>query len=451
MILRLFLATICLAAASLAAEPRKPNFVFLLADDLRADALGCAGNKFAQTPHVDQLAAQGVYFANSFATDAICAPSRASFLSGQYVRRHKIDDFAKTFTVEQWAATYPALLRANGYRTGFIGKYGVGDRMPAAEFDYWRGFPGQGNFFEKGSAQHLTARMGDQAIEFLRDESPRPFCLSISFKAPHTQNEKPGQEYPVDSRDASLFVDVEIPPPPTAGERFFDLLPDFLKTSEGRRRWKARAYDDPARYAEGLRNYHRLVTGLDREVGRIRDALRERGLDRDTLIIFTSDNGYFLGGRGLVDKFFAYEESIRVPLVVFDPRLGESQRGRRLDALALNIDLAPTLLDYAGVATPPAMQGRSLRPLVEGRDTEWRREFFYEHHFRFRGMIPPSEAVRTERWKYVRFYEEQPVFEQLFDLETDPLEINNLAADPHHDATLRELREKWRKHAAELH
>jgi arylsulfatase A-like enzyme len=443
---------LALCAAASAQPAARPNIVFLLADDLRADTLGCAGDKVIQTPHLDALAAGGAYFKNSFVTDSICAPSRASILSGQWVRRHKIDDFAKTFTAEQWAATYPALLRKAGYRTGFIGKYGVGNRMPEAEFDFWRGFRGQGSYFEKGNSQHLTARMGDQALEFLRERSDRPFCLSISFKAPHSQGEKVGEDYPIDPRDAQLYAAVAMPEFPSAPARFFEGLPGFLQKSEGRSRWLTRGFEDPAMREEGVRNYYRLVTGMDREIGRIRDALAELGLAENTLIVFTSDNGYFLGARGLVDKFFAYEESMRVPLIIFDPRLSSQQRGQRIEPMALNVDLAPTLLDYAGIPAPASMQGRSVRPLVEGREvTDWRRDFFYEHHFRYGGRIPPSEAVRGERWCYVRFYDEKPVFEQLFDLAADPAQERNLASDPQHAGVLKEMRARWRELATALY
>jgi arylsulfatase A-like enzyme len=424
-----------------AAEARseRPNLIVLVADDLRWDALGCAGNATVHTPHLDRLAAEGLHFANSFVTDSICAPSRASILTGQYVRRHGIDDFAKTFTAEQWAETYPALLRRSGYRTGFIGKYGVGSVMPEAEFDCWRGFAGQGDYFQPDSEMHLTTVMGDQAIEFLHGgQANQPFCLSISFKAPHSQVEAAGGEYPPDPHDARLYADLVIPPPPTFGERFFEALPAWARESEGRRRWLLREYDRPDRYQESLRNYYRLVTGIDREVGRIREALRELGLDGDTLIVFTSDNGYFLGGRGLVDKFFMYEESIRVPLIVFDPRLPAENGGRQVESMVLNIDLAPTLLDYASVAAPVGMQGRSWRPLVEGRDAAWRIDWFYEHHYSHGGTIPPSEGVRTERWKYIRW------------TAADPLEEHNLTDDPAHQETLLELRGRWQELREEL-
>ena len=176
------------AALPAPAAERPSNIVFLLADDLRWDGLGCTGNTVVKTPNIDSLAARGVLFRNHFVTTSICCVSRASMFSGQYARRHKIDDFKTNFTPAAFAQTYPALLRAAGYRTGFIGKYGVGDAMPEKEFDYWRGFPGQGRYLEKNKPGHLTAKMGDQALEFLAGDATKPFCLSLSFKAPHAQD-----------------------------------------------------------------------------------------------------------------------------------------------------------------------------------------------------------------------------------------------------------------------
>src|SRR4051812_14292748 len=192
--------TLCVLLAVLftrmafAATP--PNILFLVADDLRADTLGCAGNKIVQTPNIDGLAGRGVMFRNAFVTTSICCVSRASIFSGQYARRHGIEDFKTSFTTDQWSRTYPALLRKAGYQTGFIGKFGVGDVMPTNAFDYWDGFPGQGYFFKTNDPVHLTRKMGDSALTFLRANHSRPFCLSISFKAPHVQDEDITRPFP---------------------------------------------------------------------------------------------------------------------------------------------------------------------------------------------------------------------------------------------------------------
>jgi arylsulfatase A-like enzyme len=434
-----------------AEEPKKkrPNIVFLLADDLRWNVLGCTGDKFAITPNIDALAKRGVLFRNHFVTTSICAVSRASILSGQYARRHKINDFATAFTPDAYARTYPMLLKMLGYRVGFIGKFGVGNKMPDKSFDYWRGFPGQGSYFGKGETVHLTHRMGDQAIEFLHGcDKAKPFCLSLSFKAPHAMDAAK-REYPPDPRDENLFKDVTFPMPKTADPKYFLALPEFVLKSESRTRWQRR-FATPEMFHTVVRDYYRLVTGMDREVGRIIAELERLGLAEDTIVIFTSDNGYFFGEHGLADKWYLYEESIRVPLIVVDPSLPKEQRNRTIDAMTLNIDLAPTMLDYAGVAIPKSMQGESIRPLVRGETPPWRKDWFYEHHTAVK-IIPPSEGVRTTRWSYLRWLKDadHPV-EELYDLQADPLQERNLSAQPAHQETLRLLRARWQQMRKDL-
>jgi arylsulfatase len=438
-----------------AAQP--PNLIFFLADDLRWNVLGCMGDKFAQTPHIDRLVAQGVLFRNHFVTTSICCVSRASIFTGQYERRHHIRDFATPFTPAQWQATYPAILRKLGYRTGFIGKFGVGDdaavKAMAGEFDFWRGLPGQGGLFfntNDSTHTHATARMGSQALEFLDGCEPgRPFCLSISFTAPHARDKQP-REFPPDPRDEPLFADAELPRPETAAEEFFRRLPESVQKSEARARWKLR-FASAEMYQRTVKDYYRLVTGIDRELGRIVAELEHKGLAANTVIVFTSDNGFFLGERGLADKWFMYEESIRVPLIIFDPRRPLEARQRTSEAMTLNIDVAPSLLELAGARIPRAMQGRSLVPLLKSArpPARWRTEFFYEHHYAPK-IIPPSEGIRTERWSYLRWINESPVIEELYDVTNDPLETRNLVEDPAHAATLAKLRAGWAAWARKL-
>lgn len=443
------LLLLILPAAALA-EPLRPNLLFILADDLRWDAVGFMGNRVVQTPHLDRLAKRGTVFKNAFVTTSICCVSRASIMSGQAERRHGIKDFATPFKLAQWAQTYPAVLRQAGYRTGFIGKFGVGrDAEVAAmakEFDYWRGLPGQGGLFISANdpaRKHATARFGDQALEFLREaRSGQPFCLSLSFTAPHARDGQ-RREFTPDPRDETLYARLSIKPSATATAGFFERLPAAVRQSEGRKRWERR-FATPELFQATAKDYYRLITGVDREVGRMLALLEEQGLVTNTVIVFTSDNGFALGDRGLSDKWFLYEESIRVPLLVVDLRLAARQKARSCEAMVLNIDLAPTLLDYAGLPVPATMQGRSLRGFVEKQDPPgWRREWFYEHHYAPR-IIPPSEGVRTERWKYVRYVNEAPVVEELFDLKHDPLEARNLAGDRKHAETLAQLQERWR-------
>ncbi len=456
--LRLLLLLLGCLVTSLWAAPKAapPNVVFLLVDDLRWNALGFMGDKIVQTPNLDRLAGRSVVFDNCFVTTSICSVSRASILTGQWMRRHGIVDFATGLNGSAWDNTYPAQLRKAGFRTGFIGKYGVGSvketDAKAAAFDYWKGLPGQaGEFIEKNdpTRTHKTARFGNEALEFLGGcTKEKPFCLSISFNAVHARDGKP-REFEPDPRDEELYRDVTIPVPKLATEEAFLRLPESVQKSEGRTRWRWR-FDTEEKTQRILRDYYRLITGVDREVGRILAELDQRGLADNTVIFFTGDNGFAFGDRGMADKWFMYEEDIRVPCFVFDPRSPKSAQGRRLPTMILNVDFAPTMLELAGVPVPAVMQGRSLVPLLRGETPkDWRTEFFYEHHS-VAARIPKSEGVRTERWKYLRWIAESPVKEELYDLQADPLEEHNLLTDAKHATMLTELREKWERYGREL-
>lgn len=437
------LAAPAVARARQAQPP--PNFLFLLTDDQRWDTLGCMGNRIIQTPNVDALARQGATFTNAFVTTPICVTSRASFFTGLYARSHGIHTFRQRFSPAQFAATYPSLLRKAGYRVGFVGKYGLDEPPePRDQFDDWQGFLGQGRFFPKGEpGPHLTQIMTDQAREIIEGQSAgQPFCLSVSYKAPHVQDEDPRQ-FLADPRDDHLYKDTLMPIPKTMDSRAIERLPVEVQGSEARRRWAVR-FSTPELYQRSVRNYYRMITGVDRSVGELLAALEKRGLRENTVVVFTSDNGFYLGEHGLAGKWFMHEESLRVPLVVHDPRPG-AVRGARLAAMALNIDCAPTMLEMAGVAPPPSIQGRSLAPWLRGERPAWRTEFFAEHLFQH-DWIPKSEGIRTARWKYARYLEIPGNFEELYDLEADRLEENNLAAAPEHRAQLERMRarrEAW--------
>jgi arylsulfatase A-like enzyme len=442
------LTGLCCAAAppgGARGRPARPNLVLLLSDDQRWDTLGCAGNPIIQTPNLDALARDGVRFRNAFVTTAICAASRASILTGLYERTHRHTFGTKPLSEEHLAAGYPALLRKAGYRTGFVGKFGVGVPRGAAGrlFDsfapldrtpYWKAQPG-------GGKKHLTDLEGEKAIAFLDTVKPgQPFCLSVSFNAPHAEDADPKQ-YHWQKEVDHLYRDSKFPVPKTMTEDFFRAQPDFLKKSESRVRFRWR-FDEPRKYQEMVRGYYRMISGVDLVVGRIRAALKARGLADNTVILFSSDNGYFLGERGFADKWYVYEPSIRVPLLVFDPRTKKADRGHVVDAMALNVDLCPTLLELAGAEVPRVTQGRSLVPLLNGRvPRDWRKDFFYEHLFE-RQNIAKSEGVRTERFTYVRWFEQKPVVEELYDHRADFGQTKNLARDPKHAAVLARLRKR---------
>ena len=436
------------ADARTADSPRRPNLILLVTDDQRWDTLGAVGNRIIRTPHLDRLARQGVVFTNAFCTTSICATSRASLLTGQYARHHGIIDFRTPLDEEAFRNAFPDRLRQSGYRTAFIGKWGLGGPLPKHRYDFWHGFSGQGRYFPKDGSGHLTHRMGDAALQFLDTCTPeQPFCLQISFKAAHVQDRDPHPFQP-DPRYNDLYVDAVIPRPHSATPEAFAALPEFLRTSEGRVRWQRR-FANEAMFQQSVKDYYRLITGVDDVVGRIVSKLQSSGLDRQTVIVFTSDNGFFLGEHGLAGKWFMYEESIRLPLVYYDPRLPKMLRGRRVDAMVLNIDIAPTLLELAGLTPPETMDGQSLVPWVEQRSARQRDDWFYEHRFKH-PRIAQSEGVRGRRWKYVRYVEFDPPYEQLFDLQHDPYELNDLARAPQAQDRLQAMRERWKQWCEQL-
>lgn len=412
---------------------------------MRWDAAGYAGNKIVQTPNLDGLAQQGVSFRNAYVTTSVCAISRASIFTGEYARRHGILDFQTDFTQAALDKTYPALLRAAGYRTGFIGKYGVGNNPVPASFDYWRGFPGQGTYETTDSAGqpiHLTRLMSRQAIAFIDAQTrDKPFALSVSFKAPHVQDEDPRLFIP-ESGDMTMYAGVTIPPVPAMDDTYWQAFPTFFRQNNlARSRWQD-LFSTPAKYQSSVKGYYRLVTGLDRVVGEIRAELRKRNLDQNTVIIFSSDNGFFLGELGMSHKWYGQDPSIRVPMIVYDPRDPSGQGGRVETAIALNVDIAPTILDAAGVSPPQEMQGSSLMPLVHGRGVPLREDFLYEHMMSS-PWIRRSVGVVGGRYKYLRYMDPTPNYEVLYDLQVDPNETTNYAQDPNYQAILDRMRQRY--------
>ena len=434
-------------AAQSVDKGKRPNILLMLGDDHRWDALGCMGNRIIQTPQLDRLGHEGVIFENHFCTTPICCASRASIMLSQYAGTNGIYDFATPLSPEQVRETYWYQLKQAGYHIGFVGKFGVGDTMPSGEFDYWKGFPGQGKYFPQGpKGPHLTYIMRDQANEFF-ESVPRgqPFCLSVSFKAPHVQDEAPEQYLP--SADTlSLYKDVTIPPfvgAPTSDIRRFPLA---IQHSERRHRWGVR-FATPELYQASHKGYYRLISGIDNAIGSMRETLARLGMADNTIIIYSADHGIFNGEHGLAGKWYGQEESIRMPLIVYDPRFSESVKGTRRGAMTLNIDLHPTVMELAGLKPPPTAQGRSLVPLIADKDSEGRHVWFIEHHFPYRGWIPSSEGIRTERWKYLCYTDSAAPFEELYDLWSDPHETRNLAGDAQYARVhniLSNYREIWR-------
>lgn len=446
-------------------QEQKPNIIFLLADDLRYNSLGCMGNSIVRTPAIDRLASRGTLFKNAYVTTSICAISRASIFSGQYAARHRILDFKTDFTDSARKNNFPALLKRNGYYTGFIGKYGVGDQLPDVDYHYWKGFPGQGVFFYKdaaGKPLHSTDMMGNQAVEFLniRDKS-KPFCLQVSFKAPHVEdNNKLHNGYVYSPFYESYYSKENIPPSPTGDNRFYHAFPETFRVNakgipnEARVRWEQR-FSTHEKYQESVKSYYRLVTGMDDAIKRILDELVKKGLEKNTVIILSSDNGYAFGDHGLEGKWFGHNESIRVPMIIYDGRSLQDQHNN--DQLVLNIDLAPTILDYAGMAVPATMQGNSLRALTEGQAPSWRTEFFYEHQYDTDGTkvyLPKSEGLVRLNYKYMRYYNGKDpdnfIYEELYNQMLDPFEVHNMSNSPNESALKEEMIKKMKQMRTEL-
>jgi arylsulfatase len=426
-----------LPAASRAAAPM--NVVVLYADDWRFDTLGCAGNPVVQTPQLDRLASEGVRFTKNCVTTSICGVSRASLYTGQWMSRHGNTEMREFKT--PWAETYPGLLRNNGYFVGHVGKWHNG-KFPSANFDFGRAYSGTHWIKQPdGSEIHVTQKNENDAMDFLRTRpADKPFCLTLAFFATHAEDKNPKQFLP-QPESMKLFEDVTIPVPKTATDAALRKLPPFLfdEKNEGRVRWHWR-FDTPEKYQAMMKNYYRLATEVDTTCGRVLAELKRQGVLDNTLVIFTGDNGYYHGEHGLADKWFPHQESIRVPLIVRDPRMPSARLGGTNDDFTLNVDLAPTILAATGIKAPATMQGRDIAPLyLAAKKPAWRDEFFYEFAAKKTGArIPGSEALVRKDWKY--FYWPDAKLEQLFHVEADPLEENDLAQDPAQAKRLAEMR-----------
>jgi arylsulfatase len=422
------------------ADTKRPNIVILYADDWRHDTLGCAGNPIVQTPNLDALAKQGVRFTQNRVTTSICGVSRATLLTGQWMSRHGCKAFTKFDT--PFAETYPGLLRSNGYHVGHVGKWHNGP-FPAKEYNFGRSYMGTHWTEVGGKKVHVTQRNENDALEFLKTRpSDKPFCLTVAFFATHAEDANKEQFLP-QPESMKLYENVTIPVPKNATEESWKRLPPFFdNTNEGRKRWGWR-FDTPEKYQTMMKNYYRLATEVDSTCGKILAELKQQKLDENTLVIFTTDNGYFHGEHGLADKWYPHEESIRVPLIVRDPRMPKAKAGTTNAEFTLNVDLAPTILNFANLPAPLTMQGREFSALYrEEKPPEWRTEFFYEHGpIGKNNMIPPSEALVRKDWKYM--YWPDAKYEQLFDLKADGSEENDLARDAKHAEKLAEMRTRF--------
>jgi N-acetylglucosamine-6-sulfatase len=433
------------AAGRAADAPPRPNVVVVLMDDLRWDDLGCAGHPFVRTPHIDRIAREGASFRNAFATTPLCSPSRASFLTGRYAHAHGITDNTDRSAASHRLVTFPRLLRDAGYTTAFVGKWHMGlDDSPRPGFDHWVSVKGQGAYSDPElnvdgarvqAKGYATDVFNERALAFLRRPHAKPFLLYLAHKAVHPSlaqradgsvSDPQGGTFVPAERHKDLYAGAPVPRRPNAGKppegkpallrRLGDLPPLGPKTGT----------DD-----ETVRNRLRMLMAAEEGVGQILKALEGAKRLDDTLVVFTSDHGYFYGEHGLsVERRLAYEEAVRIPLLMrYPPRI---KPGTALDPLVLSIDLAPTVLELAGAPAPKDAHGRSLLPLLRGEAGGWRRSFLVEY---FSDAVFPRvrqmgyQAVRTERWKYIR-YTELAGMDELYDLRADPYELKNVVGEP---------------------
>jgi arylsulfatase A-like enzyme len=423
-----WLLALIAGTASLHAADRKPNFLFVYTDDQRWDAVGVVQREqgerarfpWFKSPNMDRLAAEGVRFRNAFVTLSLCAPSRAAFLTGRYNHVNGITDNGTPFPTN--AVTHASLLRAAGYQTAYIGKWHMGNqRGQRPGFDYSASIIGHGRYQDcpieiNGVSTPTQGWLDDVstdfAIEWMKQNRDRPFSMVVGYKSPHSP--RGGKNLPERLRD--LYAGETSRPTPNCGVPaiFHKPAPTTGKNPTG--------LADNAIHLDYLRH----VAGVDENLGRLLDALHKFGLAEDTVVVYSSDNGYYLGEHGSGDKRSLYEESLRIPLLVRYPRL--FGKDRVVDEMVLNLDLAPTFLDLAGVPVPKEMQGASWKELAAGhKPANWRQSFFAEYYKEL-GEVPTCYAIRTTTHKLVK-YPNRPEWTEVFDLAADPYEIKNLAPD----------------------
>ncbi|TYA84206.1 sulfatase-like hydrolase/transferase [Seonamhaeicola marinus] len=518
----LVLAFIAIGFINVQAQER-PNFIFILTDDQSYGMMGCTGNDIVQTPNLDKLANDGTLFNNAHITSAICTPSRISILLSQYERKHAVNfNSGTSVSDEAWAKSYPVIMRDAGYYTGWIGKNhapigkgGYGSGLMEKSFDYWYAGHGHIRFYPKqvhdifnDAIAHTQVEVINEgvndfldpnerklkgAIKFLESRpSDKPFMLSVNFNLPHgagTSSMKMKKDD--DAIYKSMYRDLDIPLPPNYIAKKDIITPklpaDVLKVEN--RQTGYNYVDTPEDNKERYTRQLQAMTGIDRMVGNLRSKLKDLKLDKNTIIIFTSDHGLFMGEQGLGGKALCYEKTTHVPMIVYNPSLKKRQRGLESDALVQSIDVAPTMLALAGIQTPNTFQGKDISGLVKGDKNEVRDYVYTENLWSTQFGNPKIEAVQDKQWKYIRYYKndmfpalkkiaaakelglkvndllykvhdpdiaiyralsngslegEQPVYEELYNLKNDPAELKNLAKDKQYASILKDLRKVWK-------
>ena len=501
----------------------QPNFIFILTDDQQYGLMGCTGNTIVQTPNLDQLAKDGVLFTNAHITSAICTPSRASILTSQFERKHGVNfNSGTSMSKEGWANTYPMVMRENGYYTGWVGKNhvpvgegGYDSGLMEKSFDYWYAGHGHLGFYPKDRHKIFKDAKYDTQVEvvgegvqdFLSNEqklggaikfldqrpTEKPFMLSVCFNLPHGAGT--GSMQMRDSDDEiykTLYRDQNIPLPENYVARKDIKTPKLPAEIHhaGDRQTGYDYVDTPEGFKERYIRQMEAMTGIDRLIGQLRKTLKDQKLDKNTVIVFTSDHGLFMGQFGLGGKALCYEETTHVPMIIFDPNTKKSKRGKTSDALVQSIDIAPTMMTMAGITVPSTYQGKNLTGLLAGEEQAVRPYLYTENLWSTQFGNPRCEAVQDKEWKYIRYYKnenfsalkkiatakqmgintsamlykvhdpdiavyrdyaegplngEPAVYEELFNLKDDPKETTNLASDSNLESKLKEMREVWKK------
>jgi len=459
---------------------KRPNIIFIMTDDHASHALSCYGSKINKTPNLDRLAKEGMLFENCFCTNSICAPCRAVILTGKYSHINGVIDNRKRFDGSQ--PTFPKLLQEAGYETAMIGKWHL--KSDPTGFDYWNVLPGQGTYYnpfmrEMGQRKKYTGYttdiITDHCLKWLKERrADKPFCLMYHHKAPHRRWE-PGPKH------LAMYDDVTIPEPDNLFDDYSNrgraakeqdmsiektmdkidlkLVAPRNLNSEQKNFWDA-AYEPKNeafrkanlkgkelvrwKYQRYIKDYLRCIASVDDNVGRLLDYLDESGLARNTVVFYTSDQGFYLGDHGWFDKRFMYEESLRMPLLVRCPR--EIKPGSVNDAIVLNLDFAPTFLDLAGVGKPDDMQGRTIRRVLRGKTPrDWRTSMYY-HYYEYPAVhsVKRHYGVRTQRCKLIHFYHDIDEWE-LYDLQKDPREMKNVYDNPAYGGIVKQLKAELKR------
>jgi arylsulfatase A-like enzyme len=434
-------------------QAKRPNIIFLFTDDQSSYSLGCYGNKDVKTPHIDSLSSAGMTFDHHYDTTAICMASRVNVMTGLYEYRHGCNFDHGPLTEKLWKTSYPIRLRKAGYLTAFAGKFGFDVRkgtgkgpkyLPVEDFDKWGGGPGQTNYATAKNPSmkpyakkypHSSRSYGAFGHDFVKESAKtgKPFCLSISFKAPH----KPDQPDPLFDK---VYAGRKFTKPVNYGREYGKHFSQQSKQGRQYERFVSWGYRD--KYDEVMAIYHQMVHGVDAAVGMIRAAVKEAGMEKNTVFIFTSDNGFFCGSHGYGSKVLPYEESTNVPLIIYDPRHSTSGENLRSAALTANIDMAPTILDLAGLEVPAGIDGVSLLPLLDNPKGSVRETAALINVWGPKAAH--SYGVVTKDYKYLYWPYESGEFEpteELYHLAKDPHELTNLV--PQKGKDLKKMRDRY--------